>query len=1293
MKLATSIVAGLAAVCIMLCGTVTQAQPAITGVFPSGTYLYVPTNTFSFTASSAANVTNVSVQLNGTEFTTGRSVIRVLTPSGGLTITGPATSEAVNAPLTSNMLYTAAIQVWDANGATTTSNVSFSTIVPGYTFEAEDFNYTSNGISGLYIDNPQTNAYAGLASTSGSDYVNNVNQGNQDYRPQGLETEALNSDKPRLSRGGLQDYDVGWNNGGGGWGNYTRHYPAGAYYVYVRASNGNGQSADDANLSVVSGTASFAGTGPYTFSVPGVGWANYVWVPVLDANNNLAVFTSDGSASTIRVTTDNGNYNANFYMLMPTNANATIPGTAVVASFFPNGTYQFQETNQFVFNVISPVGVNPGDVVVQLTGTPLGGQSSTAVLTDGNGLNVTGFSTNLNASLSLNTNMAYAAFIQIIETNGNISSTNISFDTVYPGYYTFEAEDWNYNDGQFFDNPQTNAYEGLNGASGVDYVNPGGSGGQGDYARQGLNLDPTPTGDLPRVPYINTTNDLTGYPYEDFDVGNVSGGQWANYTRTFPSGVYNIYMRAADGNGASSDSASMDEVTSDRTQPNQSILNLGTFAVPATGGWQIYEWVPLKNSGGGLARFSGGSVETLRMAVDNGNYNANYFMLVPADLSHNDPPFVSDVWPDGSTMFQSTNKLSFVVNSDAGIATNNVVVSLNGHNATGLTFSGSPNLWSVTCPIQSNMAYSVIITLTDSTATVSSTNYFDTFDTNTAYTFETEDYDYGGGQFIDNPQPGGYAGLGGALNVDDYWDYNVGTGYRPSAGAGEGLSTESPSGDIIRPGYGSANYDIGHNDTGNWANYTRHYPAGTYNIWMRYASPNGSPNITDAAKISLVTGGWGTTGQTTTQLGTFTTHNTGGWGTYTGGWTPLIDGAGNNVQFVSDGTTNTLKYTVDGGGYNVDFFALVPANTNVPSITGLYPNGTNFLQYAKSLSFVVNSPSGVDTNSIVVTVDGTVVTGLVFTGSATSWNVSYPDLQANTNHTIEIQVTDSNGNIATTTVSFNDYSPMNYQWEAEDYDYSTNGVSGLFFDNPQVDDYAGLAGKAGVDFLEDDTAAFTRGYSYRATNGFPDTVANDGARSQFSAGKTDYSIGSFGGGSWADYTRNYPAGTYNVVGRFAEGAGTADITLSQVTGGYGTSNQMINALGTFVVPVGGWSTWEFVELTDGSGNPARVTLNGSQATLRLGGQDNEANINFFMLVPTTPSPSITATVSGGQITLSFPSESGYTYQAEYTDSLTAPDWQPVNGSTLISGDGSVKSVEDTISENNRYYRLEIQPNP
>ena len=227
MKTLTIAFISLAAAGLMSIGGRAQAQPTISGTFPDGTYQFQTSGTLSFTTASAAGITNVSVTLNGTQFTTGLGLLQIYsTALGGLTIAGSSTSQTVSVTLSSNTVYSATIQVADANGLSVTNTVAFDTLAPAYTFEAEDYDYGG----GMFFDNPQTNAYAGLVSVTNVDFVSyNYGSGLSSYRPQGLETEPCSSDTPRIQYVGTgkTDYDCGYGTPNNRV-NYTRHYPAGS---------------------------------------------------------------------------------------------------------------------------------------------------------------------------------------------------------------------------------------------------------------------------------------------------------------------------------------------------------------------------------------------------------------------------------------------------------------------------------------------------------------------------------------------------------------------------------------------------------------------------------------------------------------------------------------------------------------------------------------------------------------------------------------------------------------------------------------------------------------------------------------------------------------------------------------------------------------------------------------------------------------------------------------------------------------------------------------------------------
>lgn len=245
-----------------------------------------------------------------------------------------------------------------------------------------------------------------------------------------------------------------------------------------------------------------------------------------------------------------GNYNVNFYLL---------------TNVYPDGGYQFEQTNTLAFEVISPAGVDPSGIQVVVAETNLLGFGSSQILTAGNGLSLTGSSNDWVVTTSLASNTVYTAVIQAADISDNSSSTSLTFDTISADYYTFEAEDFDYTDGAtsalFFDNPQTNAYAFLNSASGIDFFLNGGTVNFAYRGSAGTALNQENAGDKRRHQYDGGLS--------DFDLGNANNGDWGNYTRTYPAGTYNIYLRAASGGGGGVSTLSL--VTAGVGTPNQTL--------------------------------------------------------------------------------------------------------------------------------------------------------------------------------------------------------------------------------------------------------------------------------------------------------------------------------------------------------------------------------------------------------------------------------------------------------------------------------------------------------------------------------------------------------------------------------------------------------------------------------------------------------------------------------------------------------------------------------------------------
>jgi autotransporter-associated beta strand protein len=318
----------------------------------------------------------------------------------------------------------------------------------------------------------------------------------------------------------------------------------------------------------------------------------------------------------------------------------------------------------------------------------------------------------------------------------------------------------------------------------------------------------------------------------------------------------------------------------------------------------------------------------------------NDYALQTYSLLDPTAPVIYAVYPDGSSLFQHTNVLSFLALSPAGIAPANISVTVDGATPTNVTIAGTANSRSGFFPgLTLNHTHTAIIQATDNSArSVTATVNFDTFDPN-SYTFEAEDFDYGGGRFFNNPQSGAYVNLAGVEGIDLHC-VNPGQGndaYRPNP---PGLETEGATDgprQAVDPGL--VDYDVGFSSGGNWGNYTRTFPAGTFNVYLRGADGVGAVN--DGASLSLVTGGLGTTNQTTQRLGTFSVPATGGWQTYT--WVPLKDTSGNLVALTNSGAVETLRVTTDNGSYNANFYLLEPVYTPPPGVPLAATNGTDAL--------------------------------------------------------------------------------------------------------------------------------------------------------------------------------------------------------------------------------------------------------------------------------------------------------------------------------------------------------------
>lgn len=725
------------------------------------------------------------------------------------------------------------------------------------------------------------------------------------------------------------------------------------------------------------------------------------------------------------------------------------------------------------------------------------------------------------------------------------------------------------------------------------------------------------------------------------------------------------------------------------------------------------------------------------------------------------------------------------------------VYTTNGTYSSGAVVAGLSNSpATLTIPLPPNLKYSMHVTAVPASgASLLSALAFDTFAP--ALVIEASEYNFNGGSWLETPANGGvwldynqpdpavedidFRKTGGEGGVQAIFG-NAIIGYRDTS-----LGT-TPPGDA--PYVTQANADtfseqkdavattgttigtndfpelgIGYASTGDWWNYTRTYGTsgypvdsatnGTYNVWLYMAE--GGAGGEQATLSSVPSPSNYSTNQTLTQLGQFGTgtFSENDWNGYE--YVPLTDQYGNILSTTIGSGTQTLQLKLGPGpNPNVGFLMLIPAiPVLTPGLSYIYPNGQPF-EHTNVFNFTVtpNNGASILTSGIDLVINGVDVSaGLTVTSAAgNTWKVSYP-LQYNTVYAAVISITNTSGLFSNFPYNFDTFNVNSYQWEAVDYDFSTNnnyvttgtgstgqtnnGVAGWFsaqfIDNPvPTADINSTAGVGGTGPLgEEETNSyfgypidFTGGisgtdpfgagaialqgvdinvtangqgagqYLYRIGDTVGNQVATDYLRPKFTAARTKfndlniglYNVGYIAAGNWFNYTRDYPAGSYNVWGRLASGAGAYSLALGQVTAGVGTTNQTVTPLGTFTSTTGlGWQGWQWITLEDANTNPVVVTLSGHATTFRATAGTG-LNMEYFMLVPAPPKVTLTASYAAGQFSVSFPTQTGYTYQVQYRSSLTASSWSSVGLS--IPGDGTVHNVTESSPG---FYRVVLTP--
>ena len=306
----------------------------------------------------------------------------------------------------------------------------------------------------------------------------------------------------------------------------------------------------------------------------------------------------------------------------PPGASANPPPS--YANLSPEVGADFVDVNQGVtFTATSSGSIPRENIRVVLNGRDWSGN-----------LEITGNEQEWNVQLTgLQENGIYEGNLTVTDADGASITGILSFNTFSMENKTFEAEDFNFDNGMFIDNPtldstDANSYfdKGANTDSeGVDFHEL-----SDEFNRANQEVWRLPNaGNMPST--VNNENEANRAAYKDagefdYSVNDTEVDEWLNYTRRFDAGDFNIYLRAAAGEPFV---VRLDRVTGDAERPNQTTELLGAFRSEGVRGGG-YHWIPLTDESEALSSIRLEGTVTLRATIAEGSPDLNFFMAAPA---------------------------------------------------------------------------------------------------------------------------------------------------------------------------------------------------------------------------------------------------------------------------------------------------------------------------------------------------------------------------------------------------------------------------------------------------------------------------------------------------------------------------------------------------------------------------------------------------------------------------------------------------------------------------------------
>jgi hypothetical protein len=399
-------------------------------------------------------------------------------------------------------------------------------------------------------------------------------------------------------------------------------------------------------------------------------------------------------------------------------------------------------------------------------------------------------------------------------------------------------------------------------------------------------------------------------------------------------------------------------------------------------------------------------------------YYDNAIVSAPPVVENAAPLITSSAPAAFSNFLPAATDISFTAADDAALDDTKLSITLNGvayTTANGLVVTGTGGNKTATLSgkLAADQNYAAVLSVIDAGGkSATSTLYFDTF-TSSVIVVEAEDYNFDSGVYIDNPlvaaegsgpDPSGYS-LQVGTKLVDYFDTRgsangTDTKYRTSDSVRMQHSLDLPRSKFTDAGGAEAfvfDYDVGDFVLGEWRNYTRNFPAGTYTVYLREALVNMSSGDT---VLELVTSDASQPDQTTVSLGTFLGKLTG----FQYRNFPLTDGNGNPITVNLSGATtlrlrNLTSDLRDGGQFQnyMVFVRTGDIQVQPATITSLNPSpGSTITTLAPQIQVqILNHDTTVKPETIQLILNGNSVTPAVTT-DATGATVSYtlPELPA-----------------------------------------------------------------------------------------------------------------------------------------------------------------------------------------------------------------------------------------------------------------------------------------------------------